>query len=311
MQGERIQGTDIRMKRFVLVVFAIALVVTDALAAKAVKGQFTEAPPPPDGYAVVYMYRLKTEPAMRKAQIHVDGERVALLSNKSYTWFYVSAGSHILRTKWGFMADIPELEGVLQAQPGGVHYVKMTGSVQMLHAGGSRTYSGIHEVSESEGRADLTKTKKYNPAIVQTIGQTTTATLSEKQQAHAETLQYASPPQAGYALVYFYRPKSPPALKSPKVLVDDREYFRMANQGYTWLYLPVGTHTIRTNWGGLANHLNQHLTITAANGATHYVRFSVTRDNNSASLNQVDEHLAKKEFPTLRRYVETVTTTVQ
>lgn len=298
------------MKRFLLIL--IVLVAAGPVAAEAIKGSFTQAPPAPEGYAVVYMYRLKTEPAMRKAHIHVDGEQVALLSNKSYTWFYVSAGSHTLRTKWGLFAEVPELEGVLQAQSGGVHYVKMTGSVMMLASKSARTYSGIHEVAEAEATADLAKTKKYNPAIVQTIGHTATAQVSERQQARVETFQYASPPKAGHALVYFYRPKSPPALKSPKVLVGQQEYFRMANQSYTWLYLPVGTHTVSTNWGGLAKHLNRMLTMTVENGATYYVRLSATTgDHYNANLALVDEHLAKKEFPKLQRSVEPVPTILQ
>ncbi len=305
-----IYNNSICMKRLFLMVFALAVALP--VAAEVVKGKFTEAPPAPEGYAVVYMYRLKTEPAMRKAHIHVDGEKVALLSNKSYTWFYVSAGSHTLRTKWGLFAEVPELEGVLQTQPGGVYYVKMTGSVMQMGFTSSRTYSGIREVTETVARVDLAKTKKYNPAIVQTIGRTITAKVSEKQQTRVETFQYAAPPEAGYALVYFYRPKSPPALKSPKVMVGQQQYFRMANQVYTWLYLPVGTHTVSTNWGGLAKNLNKRLTMTVENGATYYVRFSATTgENYQTNLSLVDEYLAKKEFSTLRRYVAPMATVVQ
>jgi len=286
---------------FSLLLFSFA----ELASAKTVRSKFQEAPPPPEGYALVYMYRLKTQPAMRKAKILVDGEKTTVLSNKSYTWFYLSPGSHTLRTKWGFMAaDIPELEGVIKAYPNSVHYIKMSGSIRDWGTGSFTTYSGIKEVSQAEAMKDLAKTKKYNPAFVETVGRISTAKLSQRQQERAASFKYALPPQEGYSLVYFYRPKSPPSLKAPKVLVDKKEIFKLKNKSYTWLYIRAGQHTISTEWGWLGRGMNKYIKMNLASGTTYYLRFSgTTGSKHNTSLNAVDGYLAKKEFSKLKRHI--------
>jgi hypothetical protein len=282
---------------------SFSLTVSEPVFAKSVRAKFQPAPPPPSGYALVYMYRIKVEPSLRKAQILVDGEKTTALSNKSYTWFYLSPGSHTLRTKWGFMAEVPELEGVIYAKSNSVHYVKMSGSVR---GSGSyyRTTSGISEVSEATAMSDLTKAKKYIAATIQKVGRVSTAKMTQKEQSRSASFQYAPPPKDGYSLVYFYRPKSPPALKSPKVFVGGKQFFKLANKSYTWLYIKAGKHSVSTNWGFLGKGMNRRLNIDVASGTTYYLRFSSSSGTQSnTKIRAVDGYLAEKEFPKLKKYI--------
>lgn len=98
---------------------------TDALAAA-----FEPAPPPPPGKALIYIYRIKVPPSLRKAKILIDGAPASKLSDKSYTWVYTDPGSHSIRSEWGMMAGAPSLEIVVHVRPDKTYFLKLVGSIR-------------------------------------------------------------------------------------------------------------------------------------------------------------------------------------
>ncbi|MDO8493926.1 MAG: DUF2846 domain-containing protein, partial [Deltaproteobacteria bacterium] len=139
------------------------------------KEAFQKAPPPPDGYALIYMYRIKAGAGLRKPTILIDREEVSKLPNNAYTWFYVSAGSHSLQTKWGAFSDIPGLEMVVNLAPGETYYLQLE-SVSRQMGNQIKVYTAIKEIASDVALQDLQKTKKYFAATQQTTGATSTVT---------------------------------------------------------------------------------------------------------------------------------------
>lgn len=131
--------------------------------AKTVKKGFVPAPPPPSGYALIYLYRPNTPPYWVRPKVIVDSETLLKLPNKGYSWFYAKAGDHIIKTKWGAMSSVPQLEFLLKVAPQQTYYLRLKGSITQ---GGSfsNVYTGIDAVSESLALKELKKIKKYWPA---------------------------------------------------------------------------------------------------------------------------------------------------
>lgn len=285
---------------------AIVVVLAIPLIAEAGKSAFVAAPNPPEGMALVYMYRIKVPPGMRTPKVVVDGDAISKLPNNAYTWFYVKPGSHTIKTKWGFMSDIPDLEFVANVAANQTYYLKMSGSVTSWGSAGTKVRSGIKEVPQSEALADLEKAKHYVAAQAEPA-----ASASE---VVAETAPSAAPegsPAArdGFAVVYIYRPDSPPILKSPKVFVDGKETLKLSNKSYSWFYVPAGNHSIKTDWGYFGKSMAKSVSLTAESGATYYVRAGGTKsmqgtyDDYHTSLDPVDATLAVKEIKKLKKYI--------
>jgi len=62
---------------------------------------YQDAPTPPEGKALVYIYREATKTfSWRQAWFSVDNVEVGELYNQGYMWAYVPAGVHILKQEW-------------------------------------------------------------------------------------------------------------------------------------------------------------------------------------------------------------------
>lgn len=284
----------------------ILLVLAIPLIAESAKSSFEAAPNPPDGMALVYMYRIKVPPGMRTPKVVVDGDAISKLPNNAYTWFYVKPGTHTIKTKWGLFADIPELELVATIDANQTYYLKMSGSVKSWGAGTTKVHTGIKEVSQSEALADLQKAKKYVVASAETA----TSDTEEAAEAAPVTAPEGGPaPREGYAVIYVYRPDSPPIFKSPKILVDGKETLKLSNKSYSWFYVPVGNHRVKTDWGYFGKSMVKSISISAESGATYYIRAGGTKsmqwssDVYHTSLDPVDATLAVKEIKKLKKYI--------
>ncbi|PIR21177.1 MAG: hypothetical protein COV45_00085 [Deltaproteobacteria bacterium CG11_big_fil_rev_8_21_14_0_20_47_16] len=267
-------------------------------------GSFQEAPPPPEGYSLVYLYRIKVPPSMQAPKILVDGDAILKLKNNSYGWFYLAPGSHSIKTKWGFMSEVPDLEVVTQIYPNQVHYIKLDGSMRAWGLNATKTYTSIKEVSEAEAMKDLAKVKNYVQSDKTTIGKIAEA-AAENSTIDSELL-LAPPPSEGKALIYLYRTNSDPKMHRLDVSVDNTPQVKIGKKKYTWFYVDAGSHTIQTKFGIFRKRPDAVLTIQSESGGTYYVRLSGIRvpqrtyDDYKIRLDAVTSSLAEKEMNGLK-----------
>lgn len=296
-------------KTSLLSVLLCAAFLVTPFEAMAKKGAFEAAPPPPEGSSLVYIYRIKVPPGMRTPKILVDGTEALKLSNNSYSWFYVTPGTHAIKTKWGFMAEVPDLEFVATIAPNQTHYLKMQGSVRSWGVGQTKVYTGIKEVSESEALQDLQRSLTYSPAEMETVATGTAAQPSAGSSKLTEAFAEASPPPAGYALVYIYRPDAPPTFRRATILVGGKAALKLPNKAYSWFYLKEGEHKIKTSWGTIYRGVKiVEIPLNAQAGTTYYLRLSGTKtvgisyDGHASRLDPVDAVLATKELAKIKSY---------
>lgn len=288
-----------------IVFFFFSLLLTLPALAKS-RSSFETAPPPPEGMSLIYMYRIKVPPGLRTPKIIIDGEVISTLPNNSHTWFYLSPGTHTIKTKWGFMSDVPDIEFVANISPNQTHYLKMEGSVRSWGAGTTKVYTGIKEVMEGEALADLSGSKKYVPAEKQTAS---ASPSSAPEVGSKSEFEKAPAPPEEYAVVYIYRPDSPPILRSPKIIVDGKETLKLSNKSYSWFYVRAGNHTIATEWGIFGGAQEKNISLTVENGKTYYLRAGGTKssqgsyDSYHSTLDPVDENLAGRELKKITRYI--------
>jgi hypothetical protein len=289
------------MKKTSLLVLLCAICLITSAEVWAKKGPFESAPPPPEGSSLIYIYRIKVPPGMRTPKILVDSAEVTKLPNNSYSWFYVAPGSHSIKTKWGFMTDVPDLEMVADILPNQTYYLKMQGSVRSWGVGQTRTYTAIKEVSESEALGDLKKDIKYYPADMQTA-------KTEAPAKQTDAFSQATAPPDGYALVYVYRPGSPPILHRAKIMVGNKTVLKLPNKNYSWFYLREGSQTVYTISSGIFSKNKIQVPLNVQAGATYYLRLSGTKsqwgsaDVYNTRLDPVDADLATKELAKIKSY---------
>lgn len=307
------------MKKIIGMMVLIGSLSSSYTFAGSTRGTFQAAPAPQEGYSLVYMYRIKVPPGLRTPDVLVDGEKVLKLPNNSYSWFYVTPGSHVIKTSWGFMAEVPDLETVVTIAPNQTYYLKMEGSVRSWGMGQTKVYTGIKDVDEVEAMKDLAKSKKYSAAIKTTVG-----ALSDDEEVDGDVgvenvaFAPAAPPADGYALVYLYRPDAPPAMRRAGILIDGREVMKVPNKAYSWFYIRDGQYTIQTKWGKIYNGVEKvNKSFQFGSGETYYLRLSGTKvpkgtyDFHTSRLDQVTGVLAKKELEKIKRYSAADIQTVQ
>lgn len=125
----------------------------------------------------------------------------------------------------------------------------------------------------------------------------------------------AEPPAPPEALVYFYRPCSPPWLFSAELYLNETKVCDLKNRGYTYVYLPPGEYAVRTKWPGGPGASNVQGKFGVRAGQTQFIRV----DNENwvllnvvkwrSTLTSVGEKVATFEIkecnyiePTVKRY---------
>lgn len=81
----------------------------------------------------------------------------------------------------------------------------------------------------------------------------------------------AAAPPSGSALVYIFRPNSPPVALKPKILINDVEIAKLTNKGYFDLELKPGQHTIRTDWSWNSGVPDGSTELQLEAGQTYYI----------------------------------------
>lgn len=106
---------------------AAALVAASLLSACSTMGQdYSAAPPPPEGQALVYVMRGRlTISSMWPTSFQIDGKRIVSLHDKGYSWVHVPTGPHIVGAGMAIDAALNDwLSVTIDAKPGKVYYVE-------------------------------------------------------------------------------------------------------------------------------------------------------------------------------------------
>lgn len=104
-----------------------ALLTASLLSACSTMGpDYSAAPPPPEGQALVYVMRGRlTARFMWPTSFQMDGKHIASLHDKGYSWVHVPAGPHVVRAGLTIDAALNDwLSVTINAKPGKVYYLE-------------------------------------------------------------------------------------------------------------------------------------------------------------------------------------------
>jgi hypothetical protein len=105
-------------------VYALVL-FTILLSACASGPYFQQAPPPPSGKALIYLYRLDTWPEFNsRAYFDINNTNVAALSANSYTWIYLPEGNYRLEQRLDLRGEAV-LDRDFSARAGSTYYFRL------------------------------------------------------------------------------------------------------------------------------------------------------------------------------------------
>lgn len=105
--------------------------------------------------ALIYMYRIKVPPGLHTPKVLVDGAVVTTLPNNSYTWFYLSPGTHTIKTKWGFLAEVPDIEFVANVLS---HQIYLLENGRLCAIMGARRDQNVYRDQRGCGKRSLGRT---------------------------------------------------------------------------------------------------------------------------------------------------------
>ena len=151
------------------------LAVAGLLAGCMAKGPvFTEAPPPGDRRALIYIYRTPSHVlSAHAAGFDANGKRIATLNSGGYTFFYAPPGHYEIKQYWPtnlFTVMDPtfwdSLRIPLEVAAGETRYVRMDSGLggQVTYSGGMTMHWELAEVSEATGRQQIAQEKFQPPA---------------------------------------------------------------------------------------------------------------------------------------------------
>ena len=154
--------------RFLKIFLAIVLltVISGCAIAPQSAARFTPAPPPPEGYSLVYIYRLNAQPYVHNIKISVAGKEVLDAPEYGYTWLYVPAGTHTILAvspPEGFLLDVknwPDTSSTLAMESGKAYFFRLTSNVSFAPDGflSGRVVrrTAFLQRTDKEGFAELT-----------------------------------------------------------------------------------------------------------------------------------------------------------
>ncbi len=214
---------------------ALTLVLIGALAACATTASgpaFAPAPTPPQGSGLMYLMRspLVGNDAAEVAFV-VDGQDVAELNSKGYTWLHLPAGRHNVKT---------EYRSVLHGAAG-----KMNISVD-VQAGGQYFVERVDQMVTYPQY--LSQLKLVPPAVASETIKAYRYTPAAAPQASASAPEPVA--DASKATVYLYRSGRQPAYIDLDIIlsVDGKKLCGMDDRRYAVFQLDPGRHDIKAEW---------------------------------------------------------------
>jgi hypothetical protein len=152
----------LRLALVVLLVLSTGCAVTPSHAP-----QFTPAQAPPEGYAIVYAYRLGAQPSNSTIKVSIAGKPIADLLENGYAWAHIRAGTHTLYAKWpdaiSPFAKKPwaDVTTTHEFEAGKAYYFRLVGDIKfnaggLLFGNSISTQSGVLLQPANVGLAELT-----------------------------------------------------------------------------------------------------------------------------------------------------------
>jgi len=118
--------------------------------------------PPPDGYALVFLFTERHDGLRTQPTLHVEGTKLLTLPNDSYTWFHVRPGMRIVRLMWGDRYSGLNLHAQYDLKPGQTLFLRMDTRTHRSSPSDS-TSSQVMAVSEQVAR-QAAANAVYRPA---------------------------------------------------------------------------------------------------------------------------------------------------
>ena len=129
------------MKRFIfLIAFLLLAGCTSLPPSSSLSFSEIELGKPDQDKAVLVVYRTYLPPTMYKSKIHIDGEHMVSLPNKSFTWMYLDPGEHQVKANWPAVSMILGKKIPLNVEAGNYYYLKLEGNMQPVY-GTAHSYS--------------------------------------------------------------------------------------------------------------------------------------------------------------------------
>ena len=154
--------------KFFFTILFLLMISSGSSYAKNETVSFVAASPPPEGYALVYVYRLKALPMGGRANVMLDKRSIVKVSNHEYTWFYLNEGPHRMKIRWSALSNIPNLEFNFPAKSQQTYFLKITTGAGFNLFGGN-TQASVQGVDEASALQELAGIKSYELAAVQKV----------------------------------------------------------------------------------------------------------------------------------------------
>jgi hypothetical protein len=121
---------------------------------------YKDAPPPPEGKALVYIYREQGVALVgRQTWFYVDDVEVGELDNQGYTWAYVPAGLHTLKQEWPLDITLGRTtDTTIDLQAGQSYYYKLRTAASF----GYNTVSAAWEIANISPRIGNFEISQYH-----------------------------------------------------------------------------------------------------------------------------------------------------
>ena len=114
--------------------------------------------------AVLYVYREYAEPVSSKASVYIDGHEIIVLPQGTFSWVYITPGTHHVVYKWNEESSMPVSEYDKQFAKGNSYVYEMIGSVADL-----RPRSFLRKIEMPAARKTMQQCCKYVKPLTQTV----------------------------------------------------------------------------------------------------------------------------------------------
>ena len=136
---------------------ALLLIVT--CPANATEQAFAEAPPPPAGKALVYIYRPQNKlHNLRSGGFYIDLKRIVLLKDDGYTWLHLSEGTHTLEHRKTSNPNDERVGGKMLFTGGRTYYFRLE-----VGLGSRDVHWLLSEQPAATARAEIEKCSYQKP----------------------------------------------------------------------------------------------------------------------------------------------------
>ena len=82
----------------------------------------------------------------------------------------------------------------------------------------------------------------------------------------------AAAPTKEQSLLYFYRPDTPPFLRSPDIYLNETKVLDLKNLAYSYVYVEPRRYSIRSSWSAGLSITDQIVVLDAKAGETYFLR---------------------------------------